>query len=58
MLDKTYCASPACTGKCGRKLPDALKNSPRIWNGYFCDDDGEPICRLPIDECKNFKIKD
>lgn len=51
-LDYTYCGSPKCQNKCGRKLivSDELKKSfdvsspdwnKRIWYGYFCDENGE-----------------
>jgi hypothetical protein len=53
-LDFTYCASPKCENKCGRKLiiskelkklldsnnPDFFK---KLWYGYFCDENGEVI---------------
>jgi hypothetical protein len=50
--DKTFCASPGCMNKCGRKMTGAevvelnKANAPNKWNGellvsyaYFC---GEP----------------
>lgn len=55
-FDKTYCSSPKCQNKCGRKLPmpEVLKKrfddlDPgwdvriRIWYSDFCDENGEVI---------------
>jgi hypothetical protein len=50
-LDKTFCASPHCENKCGRKLtPEILKAADKWWGkgegeapiamSYFCG--GEP----------------
>ncbi len=42
--DQTYCASPNCTNKCGRKLSDKDKNElsrngfDRISYAYFCNE--------------------
>lgn len=56
--DRTYCGSPNCQNKCGRKLTDADKEAAKKWwlnvtNGEddgapiaymnFCDEDGEYI---------------
>lgn len=50
--DKTYCGSPTCQNKCGRKpaeedqkyLDDHLatwgQHAP-VWWAYFCDEHGE-----------------
>ena len=49
LLDKTFCASPNCTDKCGRKMSKIEANyfkelafrginvSSRISHAYFCD---------------------
>lgn len=43
--DRTYCASPTCENKCGRKMSPEIADAfardgdNRIWYGYFC---GEP----------------
>jgi len=47
--DKTYCASPNCKNKCGRKMSDEetreCKRSKFSYVSmmYFCDDKGEVI---------------
>ena len=43
-LDKTFCASPNCTNKCGRKITEddrakAIRMNLPIASAYFC---GEP----------------
>jgi hypothetical protein len=43
-LDKTFCASPNCKNKCGRKMTEEDKNildilrpsDQNVWYGYFC----------------------
>ncbi len=54
-LDKTFCASPKCENKCGRKMTDEehkrLERLP-VWEqvisqAYFC---GEPTELFRIDE--------
>ena len=51
-LDKTFCASPNCKDKCGRKLTDKLIKQAIDWWGKedfpvamreFCDENGEPF---------------
>lgn len=50
--DTTYCASPTCTNKCGRKPSDELMRMQQehlntygqhlpLWWSYFCGEDGE-----------------
>lgn len=49
--DKTYCASPNCQNKCGRKMTDSerIELANYEWTdipvgyGYFCDENGEVI---------------
>lgn len=54
--DKIYCASPKCTGKCGRKMTSQERSrlrglkkmgkpTPPISYGYFCD--------IPEQQCKH-----
>jgi hypothetical protein len=48
--DRTYCGSPNCENKCGRKLTDEVKEGAKKWWGSdnapiaisnFCDEKGE-----------------
>lgn len=48
-LDKTYCASPNCVGKCGRKKPDNIPQGLNLWYGYFCC---EPVKEIEKDREK------
>lgn len=56
--DKTYCASPNCQNKCGRKMTDSerieLANYEStvipIGYAYFCDENGEVIEVDTIDD--------
>jgi hypothetical protein len=50
--DMTFCASPNCQNKCGRKLTKEVQEGAKRWWGsddapiaisYFCDDNGEPL---------------
>lgn len=56
--DKTFCRSPGCQNKCGRKLTDKIREEARKWwlqvtkgreedapicTGEFCDDEGNII---------------
>jgi hypothetical protein len=52
--DRSYCASSACTNKCGRKITDtereeAIKTDMPIAWGYFCEEqiirDGLPVMK-------------
>ncbi len=52
--DRSYCASPACANKCGRKITDnereeAIKADMAISWGYFCE---EPVI---LDEVPTMK---
>lgn len=51
-LDKTYCASPTCQNKCGRKPTKEMEDMDReslvlygqhmpFWYAFFCDEHGE-----------------
>jgi len=45
-LDRTWCASPNCENKCGRKLSNVqtreiILGKYCISYSYFCDDKGE-----------------
>lgn len=49
-MDRTYCVSPGCVDKCGRKLTDKIRAEAVAWWGGegapiamsdFCDDNGE-----------------
>lgn len=53
-LDTTFCSSPNCKNKCGRKPPDDLEQRVLKWWGgeggpvaytRYCDDDGELLRR-------------
>lgn len=48
--DMTFCSSPACKNKCGRKLTDEVRAAAVKWWGgedapicvsHFCDENGE-----------------
>jgi hypothetical protein len=50
--DMTFCVSPACANKCGRKLTDEVRAAAkRWWKGdgapismaEYCDENGEVI---------------
>ena len=41
-MDRSFCISPNCENKCGRKLTDEVRDGARrkrlpICTGYFCD---------------------
>lgn len=61
MLDKTFCASPACVGKCGRKMTEeerayVIENNREVWQGYFCDDKGVPLTEIKLIKKTNHEI--
>ena len=43
--DRTFCASPHCQNKCGRKMPEEVRNEAKnsglhiAW-AYFCGEEG------------------
>lgn len=50
--DMTFCASPNCKDKCGRRLTEEVRAAAKRWWGgddapicvsHFCDDEGEVI---------------
>lgn len=53
-LDRAFCGSPNCQGKCGRQFTDEHRAAARKWWGddhapvsfmEFCDENGEPKSR-------------
>ncbi len=57
-LDRTFCASPDCKNKCGRKMTEKEKNRmpdyEQVSYAYFC---GEPQWELSRkDNPENFDI--
>lgn len=45
-MDKTFCSSPGCQGKCGRKMTsEQRKDADKTWlpimYSDFCDENGE-----------------
>ena len=46
-MDKTFCASPNCKDKCGRKMMEVTKKMIPDWErisfAEFCDENGEVI---------------
>ena len=53
--DTTFCVSPGCINKCGRKMTPEVQaaaekwwgeSDPPICQGYFCDDRGELLVHL------------
>ncbi len=47
--DITFCVSPTCENRCGRKYTEVLreqnKDNMPISASYFCDSDGQPFSR-------------
>jgi hypothetical protein len=50
-LDRTFCVSPNCENKCGRKLTDEIRQAARVWwgsdnapiaMGWFCGEVNVP----------------
>lgn len=44
--DRTYCISPGCINKCGRKLTEKIRKEARAWWLQVTKgrDDDAPIC--------------
>ena len=50
--DRTFCASPNCHGKCGRKMTEAEMRESAGWLvsvAELCDENGEVIQPMPSD---------
>lgn len=54
--DTTYCASPNCQNKCGRKMSADEKSKMGLHDlasyAYFCDEDGE----VPHNQTQRAKV--